>query len=126
VALLVLVALLNAVAVVERLAGPLLVLAAVGLVVWAVACRGRRPVPPGRPPNASPGRAENAELIRLLAENAQLRAELDAARDSAYAAWQDATDSDSRDATEPGSRDATVVDLRARLLRDARSGAGPL
>jgi hypothetical protein len=112
VVLLVLVAVLNAVAVIERLAGPLLLLAAV-LVVWALA-RHRRPVPPGHPPTVIRGRAQDdAEVIRLRAEVAHLCAELDEARDTAHAAWQDAT--------EPGG--ATVIGMRARLLADRLSGA---
>jgi hypothetical protein len=97
VALLALVAVLNAVAVVERLAGPLLLLTAAGLVVWAVARRGRRPVLLARPPKVIQGHAEDAEVIRLRARVAQLSAELDEARESARMAWQDASDPDAAD-----------------------------
>ena len=121
VALVALVAVLNAVAVLERLAGPLLGLAAVGLVVWAVARRSRHSLPPGPPPKVVRGRAGDGRdecIAQLEEENAQLRADLADARDMAHAAWDRAS--------EPGGQDATVVDLRARMLRDPRSGAHPL
>jgi hypothetical protein len=120
VALLALVAVLNVVAVIDRLAGPLLLTAA-GFAVWSVARRDRRPVPPGRPLNVIQGHARDAEVIRLHAEIAQLRAELDEARESARRAWQDASDPD---AAVPGPQDQPG--MRARLLADRLSGARPL
>jgi hypothetical protein len=112
-ALLALVVVLNTIAVLERLAGPLLMVAAVGLVVWTLVRRGHRPVPPGGPPEVIRGQMDSdaAEVIRL-------RDGLEAARGAAYAAWEDAT--------EPGTRGASVLAPRARLLGDARSGARPL
>jgi hypothetical protein len=115
VVLLVLAAVLNAVALIERLA-PLLLLAAVGLVVWALARRGRSLLP--RPPKVIDGQAEDSELERLRAEVIWLRRRLAETTYAAHAAWEQAS--------EPGGQDATVVDLRTRLLRDARSGARPL
>jgi hypothetical protein len=118
-ALLALAAALNAVAVIERLAGPLLMAAAAGLAVRAITRRDRRSAPPGGPPKMIRGQAEDdAELVRLRAEVEALRAERDQARESERAAWERAS--------EPDAQGATVVDLRARLLRDARSGARPL
>jgi hypothetical protein len=117
VALLALVVVLKVVAVIEWLAGLSLLLAAAGLVVWAVARRGRCPVPPGHPPQVIPGRAGDAEVIRLRAEVAQLRAELGEARESARRAWQDASDPD---ADHPGAQNPP--DMRSRLLADQLSG----
>jgi hypothetical protein len=114
VALLVLAAVLNAVALIERLALPLL-LAVVGLAVWALAQR-RRPLPP-QPPKVVQGEPEDSELERLRAEVIWLRRRLAETTDAAHAAWEQASEPD---------QDATVVDLRTRLLRDARSGARPL
>jgi hypothetical protein len=84
--------------------------------VWLAYRAGRRrPVAPPRPPKVIQGRAEDAEVIRLRAEVEALRAERDQARESARAAWQEAS--------EPGG--AIVTGLRTRLLRDPRSGARP-
>jgi hypothetical protein len=80
----------------------LLVLSVAGLLVWTLA-RHRRPLPP-RPPKVIRSRAEEDELDRLRAEVEALRRRL----------------------AETTGQDATVVDLRTRLLRDARSGARPL
>jgi hypothetical protein len=118
VGLLALVAVLDTLFVIERLAEPLLVLTSVTLVVWRVTRQGRRALPP-RPLEVLHGLAEEGvEVIRLRAEVAQLRADLADAREAAHAAWQDAS--------EPGGSGVTVVDLRTRLLSDPRSGAHSL
>jgi hypothetical protein len=111
VGLLALVAVLDALADIERLAVPLLVLTSVTLVVWRVTRQGRRSLPP-HPPHVIEGLAEEGvEVIRLRAEVAQLRTDLAGAQEAAHAAWQDASESDS-----PGP------DMRARLLADPLSG----
>jgi hypothetical protein len=74
--------------------------------------RGRTSLPPG----PGPGRAEDAETIPLRAEVEALTAERDEAPESARAAWEASS--------EP--RGSKVVDLRARLIGDPRSGARPL